>query len=182
MEKAIAFQGLQAGDVHSAEGPYLSVNSRNFTSVSSLTWCSIPSASRRAISGLTPSTSKNSRRSGVARGSPAPVFAFSGEKHPAPGSSRSARPTPDVLTFWQRLAATPQGVRPYPPARFSNLTNQIRDQFDIIINQLPAMRLAHGGSLPHALQRSPVASFLLLAYLRDGSLCFLNGVDASSAL
>lgn len=46
------------------------------------------------------------------------------------------------------------------------------------------MRLAHLAEAFHMLFNVHQLRrfFLLLAYLRDGSLCFLNGVDASSAL
>ncbi|CDL33709.1 hypothetical protein [Enterobacter hormaechei] len=45
------------------------------------------------------------------------------------------------------------------------------------------MRLAHLAEAFHMLFNvHQLRRFLLLAYLRDGSLCFLNGVDASSAL
>ncbi len=144
MKETVTRQGLQAGDIHSAEEPYLSVNSRNFTSVSSLTWCSIPSASRRAISGLTPSTSKSSPRSDDARGSPAPAFRLlPSETRRATGSSRSNPLTPDVLTFWLPLAGNPQPRGHIDLTCFANLTNQIGDQFHIVINQLPAMRFTH---------------------------------------
>ena len=103
---------------------------------SSLTWCSMPSASRRAISGLTPTPTRNFRLSDVARGFPAPASLLLPLKtRHARGSFQSAPGCQPLKHFSHRRLRNSQTSSHVHLTSFPHFPDQVRNQLNVIINK-----------------------------------------------
>ena len=123
---------------------------RKAASVSELTWCSMPSASIRAVSGLTPSERRKASTvwwRAPALGGDAP--ALLGQEDPAVGlAGDQAVGGEPRQHLGDRRLRHPQAGGDVDLARLVAVLDQRRDQLDIVLDQRAAVRRAR---LPEAL-------------------------------